>query len=125
MKSAISGPRTRRLLFVLLPMMAFGSLGTAPVYANGAGWFLGGMATTRVLGDMRRRTVATETQAAATVQLANENAATHVVVAAPASSASKTSSIESQLNTLDTLLAKGYITKQQYDDRKKAVLDSI
>ena len=128
-KSGIRGARVKGLLAALVPTIALGGL-SAPTYAGlgDAGYFLGGMATTRVLGDMRRRTRAAEVQAASTAQMARERAAPTVVAAPPAAAApaaGNTASVESKLNTLDTLLAKGYITKQQYDARQKAVLDGI
>lgn len=36
-----------------------------------------------------------------------------------------TESIEDRLRTLDELAAGGFITKQEYDARKKAILDSL
>ena len=93
---------------------------SAPVYADGAGWFLGGVVASPLLGDVRRQTEAAEVQAASTAQLA-QDASTPPAY----SGAAQTSSVEAKLNTLDTPLAKGYITKQEYDVRKKAILDSI
>ena len=45
--------------------------------------------------------------------------------AAPASAASTASSIEHQLNVLDDLAAKGYITKEEYQSRRQALLDQL
>ena len=36
-----------------------------------------------------------------------------------------TESVEDRLRTLDKLAAGGYITKQEYDARKKAILESL
>lgn len=46
---------------------------------------------------------------------------------APAAAAGQPSatSIEHKLNILDQLAAKGYITKEQYQARRKAILDSL
>jgi hypothetical protein len=45
------------------------------------------------------------------------------VAAAPA--APTASSIEHQLNVLDDLAAKGYITKSEYQSRRQALLDQL
>ena len=45
--------------------------------------------------------------------------------AAPAPAASTASSIEHQLNVLDDLAAKGYITKSEYQARRQALLDQL
>jgi hypothetical protein len=44
---------------------------------------------------------------------------------APAPAASTASSIEHQLNMLDDLAAKGYITKDEYQSRRQALLDQL
>lgn len=85
--------------------------------ADKAGAFIGGMLTSRVLNNMNRRTVAEEQQAAAAQRSAQASR--------QAASAGSTRSIESRIQTLDELLAKGYISKSEYDQRKQAILDSI
>lgn len=45
--------------------------------------------------------------------------------AAPASAATTASSIEHQLNVLDDLAAKGYITKDEYQTRRQALLNQL
>jgi hypothetical protein len=45
--------------------------------------------------------------------------------AAPAPAAPTASSIEHQLNVLDDLAAKGYITKDEYQSRRQALLDQL
>jgi hypothetical protein len=47
------------------------------------------------------------------------------VVAAPVAAAPTASSIEHQLNVLDDLAAKGYITKSEYDARRQALLNQL
>ena len=86
------------------------------VAADNAGAFLGGMITSNVVHNMRARTEAEQVQAAAAVQSASKPAQ---------SSSGGASSVESRIDTLDQLLAKGYITKDEYDKRKKAILDDI
>ena len=44
---------------------------------------------------------------------------------APAPAAPTASSIEHQLNVLDDLAAKGYITKEEYQSRRQALLDQL
>jgi ribosomal protein S20 len=43
----------------------------------------------------------------------------------PSPAATATESIEDRLRTLDKLAAEGYITKQEYEARKKSILDSL
>jgi hypothetical protein len=43
----------------------------------------------------------------------------------PPSAASTAASIENQLNVLDDLAAKGYITKEQYQSRRQALLNQL
>ena len=43
----------------------------------------------------------------------------------PASAGPSATSIEDKLNTLDKLAAGGYITKQEYTDRRQALLDEL
>ena len=45
--------------------------------------------------------------------------------AAPAPAATTASSIEHQLNVLDDLAAKGYITKDEYQSRRQALLNQL
>jgi hypothetical protein len=59
-------------------------------------------------------------------------APTYVVPAAPAaapaaapSAGSTAASIEHQLNVLDDLAAKGYITKDEYQSRRQALLNQL
>ena len=88
---------------------------SAPAQADGAGWFLGGMVTSRVLSNAERRTQAEEAQAYRPAPQPVQQ-----VQAQPAKS-----SKERQLQDLDRLAAGGYITPQEYKDRRKAVLDSM
>jgi hypothetical protein len=87
---------------------------SAPAQADGAGWFLGGMVTSKVLSNAERRTQAEEAQA--------YRPAPQPVQQAPAQSARP--SKERQLQDLDRLAAGGYITPQEYKERRQAVLSS-
>ena len=87
-----------------------------PAQANDAGAFIGGMVTMKVVNNMERRTQAEEAQA-------YRPAPQPVPQAAPAAPARP--SKETQLQDLDRLAAGGYITPQEYRDRRKAILDSM
>jgi len=87
---------------------------SAPAKADGAGWFLGGMVTTKVLSNAERRTQAQEAQAYRPAPQPVQQ------VQAQPTRPSK----ETQLQDLDRLAAGGYITPQEYKDRRKAVLGS-
>lgn len=65
----------------------------------------------------------TRRRTAAVVTSANKTAAQQQQTPSPAATA--TESIEDRLRTLDKLAVGGYITKQEYDARKKSILDSL
>lgn len=88
---------------------------SAPARADGAGWFLGGMVTSKVLTNMDRQTQAQEAQA--------YRPPPQPVQQAPAPQARP--SKETQLQNLDRLAAGGYITPQEYKDRRQAILSSM
>ncbi len=96
-------------------------LGTAvvgistPAAASDAGAFIGGVFATRLLGNMRAQTEASQQQAAAAQQ-----AAQRPVPAAPAHK-----SAQQRLDELDKLAAGGYITPQEYKAKKQKILDSM
>ena len=99
-------------------VLALGMGANAPAVAgHGAAWGIGGLIAGHELTKMsdrdERRTRAAEHQAYNQPPPA----------AAPA--ASSTSSVEQKLNELDTLAAKGYITKEEYTARRKALLDTL
>lgn len=131
--SGIHWFRRRGILAALVPALAFGgvtlTLGgmSSPAYAGDAGAFLGGMITSRVLGNMRERTEAEQAQAAAATRQAQQPQVIYQQApqSAPASSDGGTKSIEQRLKQLDSLASQGYITKEEYAARKKAIIDSI
>jgi hypothetical protein len=89
-----------------------------PASANGAGAFVGGMITGKVLDNMNRRTEAEEHQAYDQPQPVQQ--------AAPAAaSAPRQQSAEERLAQLDKLAAGGYITKDEYKTKRQAILDSM
>ena len=87
---------------------------SAPARADGAGWFLGGMVTSKVLSNAERRTQAQEAQAYRPAPQPVQQ-----VQAQPARP-----SKETQLQELDRLAAGGYITPQEYKERRQAILSS-
>jgi ABC-type sugar transport system substrate-binding protein len=97
-----------------LLMMALAWQGPARAH-GGAGAFLGGMVTAKVLDNMQRQTQAQEIQA---YQASRPQPA--VRQSAPARL-----SPEQQLQQLDKLAAGGYITQDEYKARRKAILDNM
>ncbi len=88
------------------------SLHTAPILASDAGAFLGGMIATRVLSNMADRSQAEESSAYSQPQT--------VVVKQPSHTSG--SSAEERIKQLDKLAAGGYITPEEYKEKKKKIL---
>ena len=87
---------------------------------NGAA-FLGGMITSHVVGGFVRRDRA---RTAAVLHQSYSHPAPVVQhQAAPPPSPAK--SVEQRLNELDDLAQKGYVTKDEYKTRRKAILDGV
>ena len=86
----------------------------SPVLASDAGAFIGGVFATKLVGGMRDRNEAEQRQAAAAEQMAAQQRA------APAES-----SAQQQLSELKSMQAKGLITKEEYNQKKKQILDSM
>ena len=93
-----------------------GASASAPVMAGDAGAFIGGVVTAKVLNNMSRRTEAEEAQA----QAAQSQAYSQPAPAQPAQQ-----STEQKLQELDKLAAGGYITPEEYQAKKQAILDSM
>lgn len=91
---------------------------SAPALSSEAGAFIGGVAATKILGNMRRRTEAEEYQAYNSAP----RAAQPVQQAAPAPAAQST---QQKLDELNKLAAGGYITPEEYKTKKKAIMDSM
>jgi hypothetical protein len=90
-----------------------------PAQASDTGAFVGGMLTSRVLGNMRQRTEAEQQQAYYAQQSAQQQ---QVQQAAPVSS---TKSTEQKLDELNKLAAGGYITPEEYKAKKQAIIDAM
>ena len=84
-------------------LIAAGSALPGLAQADGAGWFVGGMVTSRVLNNMERNTQANEAQAYR-------------------SQPAPRPTTEQQLQELDRLAAGGYITPEEYKSRRQAIL---
>jgi hypothetical protein len=83
-------------------------------FASKSGAFIGGMVTSRVLGNMQRQTQAQEAQA---------YNSRPVQQAAPSSSGGD--SVEARIKQLDNLAAGGYISPAEYKAKKNAILNSL
>jgi hypothetical protein len=93
---------------VAIPQSARAGSGAAFV-----GGLIGGHVLTNVARRSERRTQAAEYEA-------------YSQPAAPAAAPpSSQSSVQDRLDTLDTLAANGTITKEEYQQRRKAILDSL
>ena len=85
--------------------------------ANDGAAFLGGIVAGHVVGGAIRRDQA---RTAAQVDMANQQRA---AAQAPAPAARQTP--QQKLQQLDQLAAGGYITKEEYQAKRKAILDSM
>ncbi len=94
-----------------------------PVHADKGAAFVGGLIGGHVLTNManrsERRTRAAEYEAYSRQPAA---APQQAPASQPQGSAK---SVEEKLDTLDDLAAKGYISKEEYERRRQAILDSL
>jgi hypothetical protein len=88
---------------------------SAPVQADGAGAFLGGIAVARIGQSVRDRNDYEEDQAYYAKQQAE----------AAQRQAAQGSSAEDKLRQLDNMLKQGYITQAEYDAKKKEILATM
>lgn len=105
-------------LFALAIVMTSLAAGR-PAHASDAGAFIGGMVTTKVLNNMSRRTRAEE------VQAYNSSRTAPPAQPAQQAPAAKSQSTEEKLAQLDKLAAGGYITKEEYNAKRKSIIDSM
>jgi hypothetical protein len=90
-----------------------------PAQASNTGAFVGGMLTSRVLGNMHQRTEAEQQQAYYAQQNSQQQS---VQQAAPAPAAKTT---QQKLDELDKLAAGGYITPAEYKAKKQKIIDNM
>lgn len=93
--------------------------------AGDAGAFVGGMLTSRVLGNMHQRTEAEQQQAYYAQQSAQQQQVQQVQPVQQAAPASSTQTTEQKLKELDKLAAGGYITPEQYKAKKQSIIDAM
>lgn len=111
--------RNKITLAAVAAVIGTAAVGTSlPVYADNAGAFIGGVFAAKVVNNMSRRTEAEEQQAAAAQ-------ARPVQQAAPAQSAPAKQTAEQRIAELDKLAAGGYITPEEYKQKKQAIIDSM
>ncbi len=117
---------TTKFLLALVPLALAGTThygGTARAGSGGA--FIGGMITAHVVGGFVRRDQA-RTQAELDRSYAQPAPAVQYQAAPPPSPAPATErSVEQRLKELDDLAQKGYVTKDEYKTRRKAILDGV
>ena len=94
--------------------------GSSPARAGSGAAFLGGMVTSHVVGGFVRRDRA---RTSAAMHQAYSQPQQAAAPAAPAQPAQKT--VEQRLGDLDDLAKRGIITKDEYQARRKAILDSL
>lgn len=102
-------------------LLAVSATTSGPALADGAGAFVGGMLTSRVLSNMHQRTQAEQEQAYYAQQQSQQQ---QVQQAAPAAS-SATKTTEQKLDELNKLAAGGYITPEEYKAKKAAIVNAI
>jgi hypothetical protein len=117
-----------KCLFALaiLPLALAGAAGKSDTArAGNGGAFFGGMIASHVIGGFvrrdRARTAAeldrTYAQPASVVQ--------HQAASPPGPAPATEKSVEQRLQELDDLAQKGYVTKDEYKTRRKAILDGV
>lgn len=95
-----------------------------PVAADKTGAFIGGMLTSRVIHNMHDRTEAEQQQAYYAQQSAQQQSAPAPTAAAPAA-APAAQTPQQRLDQLDKLAAGGYITPEEYQRKRQAIIDSM
>ena len=97
---------------------------TLPAKADDAGAFVGGMLTSRVLGNMHARTQAEQQQAYYAQQQA-QAAQQQQQAAPPPQAAPAQKTTEQKLEELNSLAANGYITPEEYKAQKQKILNEM
>ena len=105
----------KNMMLTALGVIAFSV--TVPVMADGAGAFLGGIAVAKIGRSVRDRNDYEQQQAEAAQQQA--------YYAQQQAQAPQAQTPSEKIAELDKLAAGGYISKEEYKSRKKAILDSM
>ncbi len=106
----------------IVPLALAGTASTSgTARAGGGGAFVGGLIAGHVVGGFVRRDRA-RTAAELSRSYSHPAPVVHYQAASPPSPAK---SVEQRLNELDDLAQKGYITKDEYKTRRKAILDAV
>ncbi len=119
-------PRTYRYLPAVI-LVSTGLLTAFPGTAHAGkgtaflGGLIGGSVLTNMVNRSERRTEAAEYRAYSRPA----PAPTVVRAPAPAPASSQGSSVQDRLDTLDKLAANGMITKEEYQTRRQAIIDSL
>lgn len=101
---------------------------TASIGGTNAAWADGGAVAAGLLGGMVVSRAMQNNRQAAYDQgysQAQRSQPTVVYQQAPPAQQSSTKSTEQRIQELDDLAAKGYISKSEYEARKKAIIDNI
>jgi hypothetical protein len=121
----------RGLGVVAMAALAAG-LGAGPAKARHSDWGLplvgglvGGAGLTALYYNSQRHDQERSAPPAQVVQPVYVAPAATVPAVAPAPAVPSATTIESQLNVLDQLAAKGYITPAEYQARRQALLDQL
>ena len=111
----------KNMMLTALGVIAFSV--TVPAMADGAGAFLGGIAVAKIGRSVRGRNDYEQQQADAAQQQAYY--AQQQAQASQQQADSQPQTAEEKIAQLDKLAAGGYISKEEYKSRKKAILDSM
>jgi hypothetical protein len=98
-----------------------------PAQASDAGWFLGGVLATKLVGAIKQSAESDKQQAQAAQQHAHaaQQQANAMRMAPPPPRPPLPKTTQQKLQELDALAAGGYITPAEYKARRKAILDSL
>lgn len=112
--------KKRSILTVSALLIGFlAPMGSVAHASSKSGAFIGGMITGKVLHNMSERTRAEQAQAY------NNQRVVEVQQAPAQQQAPAAPSAQQKLDELDKLAAGGFITKEEYQTRRKAILDSL
>jgi hypothetical protein len=97
-------------------------IGAAPVLADNAGAFIGGVFASRLMHNVRRNADSQESMARSQAQQSQPQPV--IVAPAPAPAPAQLSP-QARIQQLDKLAAGGYITADEYKAKKQAIIDGM